>query len=423
MTFPIGAARSRAPLAALAVMPLLAALLAHGGARAGSVPIQEAFEKMDLERLPANLAVNGKDKDAVIEIAEQGQRGKTLHLKAAKDGLIPGLQYTLDPKAYAGKPIRFTFKALFPGKYEPNAEKTWERPRVVFAGKQTEEKTWYWGPPYPKPETAEWQTLSGTATVPADIQNLTLWVRIDRRAAEVWYDDLVLELEPGADPPPEPQAEGGVKPRPLNADELAQKAPARELQATGLYFAPDVAVNVRGTLRKSPVKDAAAGKVLWVGSVSEKLPLPPPGYQYAKGPPAVLGHDADALALLRELPDVLLKEKPAFVLLQPGAMREVPESIKADWTDVAVLCGLFGAVPVVVVPDAAKDDDPLRSSLLGAVQESKLPALDARGEALDKRAEQMLQLASRYVLGLGGDAESGAVTGKTAAKTAEEEEE
>ncbi len=187
-----------------------------------------------------------------------------------------------------------------------------------------------------------------------------------------------------------------------------------------MNFSPEVAAAIRAQLKKG-LKGASKDKVLWAGSGAAKPPVPPAGWTQAAALAALQAGDVTPLDLLRLLPDHLLKEKPAYVFLHQGALKSVPDTLKADWDDVCALCGYFGAVPILVVPEGGPDD-PLRGAIMGVMHEAKVPAMDGSAAEFAQRVEAILRVSAKHILGL--DVGSGpAAPGKPGAPTVEEEEE
>ncbi|GMV81647.1 MAG: hypothetical protein AMXMBFR7_28310 [Planctomycetota bacterium] len=227
-----------------------------------------------------------------------------------------------------------------------------------------------------------------------------------------------------AAPPATPAKPGEAKPAAAPAKpaapDPAQSAPKRELAGSGMHFSPEVAAGIRAQLKKG-LKGASKDKILWAGSGTAKSPAPPAGWAQAAALPALQTGDVTPLDLLRLLPDHLLKEKPAFVFLHQGALKSVPDHLKADWDDVCALCGYFGAVPILVVPEGGPDD-PLRGAIVGVMHEAKVPAMDGSAADFPQRVEAILRLTAKHILGL--DVGSGsAAPGKPGAPAVEEEEE
>jgi hypothetical protein len=186
--------------------------------------------------------------------------------------------------------------------------------------------------------------------------------------------------------------------KPGTPEEAVFRAPKKTLES-GCVFGPEVARYLQHALRKNP---NSAKKILCAGAgwPARELELKPPeGWTLAASPKEITGPNAGPLALLDFLPEALGKENAEVVLLF-GDPRKASPAEKLEWEDVARLCLRLGAIPVLVPPVAAgeNDKDETRQTLLKLAEQPAYPVLEVQPlAAFPQRAGMLVKLFDKHV--------------------------
>lgn len=405
---------------------LLALPALLGRLAAGEIVLTENFDALKLNELPPEWT---KMEPTMLSMVDEEGRGKVLKI-ANSDERYAALVGKINPAKAAGKIVRVTVFAKFPGTYETLADKLWAAPKVLIdvhdaADKSTVTEL------VPQQHKPEWQERKADVTIPPGAKSVTVSLCVQFVTATVYFDNLTLEIvgdAPAAVPPPPapvapaaqatPAAPGPPAPAaPLDPDSpagRAAKAPKKALADDGISFGPDFALNLQ---KIALAKKAAPNTILFVGpGIGEKDPLPKLSSGWTALPlaPKLTGHSATPRHLLEELPKFLLDKKPEVVLLAgdefPGRK---PSSTEAeDWEDVASLCARMGAVPIIAVqPLGAKDEalESIRAAIHKALDIDNLVALSPQpAELYPRRVSALLTLLDRHVFlrGKADDAKS-----------------
>jgi hypothetical protein len=385
-------------------------------ASAGETILFENFDKMDLKNLPSGWSVSKADD---LSIVDEAGRGKVLKISHKGNGW-PSLNFNVDPAKLKGKLVRVSAAVKFPGTYTPMPDKAWARPKffISYKDKGGADKFVSGEPEQNKPD---WQTLFGTATVEPDVGQITASLRIDLVAAEVYFDDFAIEVEPdlnaappksGTAPattnpaatttPPKP-ATGGPATAPAAAgnDALAKSAPKKTFEDGGFLFSPEIAANLQKNVKAGATKNT----VLMIGpglphkDLESKLPEK---WVRVPTPKELMSAAANPRALLAVLPKFLIEHKPEVVVLVPeNAPGRKPSSTEQyDWEDLARICQRLGAVPVLTVPTAAAGEakDDLHAPLMAAAGDSLSPGIDMKAPSVaPRRLLSVLDLLEKHV--------------------------
>lgn len=183
----------------------------------------------------------------------------------------------------------------------------------------------------------------------------------------------------------------------------ADQAPVKSLEEGGVLFSPSIAKNVRKYLTRTGTDKH---EVIFIGpgvSGADKAKLMPPsgnGWTYKSGPETVTKATITGLELMEELPGALSGFKPGIVVIVGVAGRpKILPTDKQDWSDVAVLCLRYGAIPVLAIPASTNEDDPLRWSLRGASSNINVPAVDTGAGTVADRLPSLIKLIEAHVYG------------------------
>ena len=288
----------------------------------------------------------------------QGKVLKILH----KGGDNPELSIRLDLSKVAGHTIRVTAMAKAPAPIKPVDGKPEAQPEIKLTirdkdGADTVTRK------VPVSDKTDWQRFSFLATIDRTASSAMLSVGLNLAAGEIWFDELSIEADPDA------RIE-------LLAD-LAAKATVKKIDLGGSIFNPEIAEAMQKFHehgKPTPNVIGLAGPGLPIPEVEGK---PPTGWSIK----SAKNLDEPPRVLLAHLPEFLGKEKPEIVFLfaDAGSPRKLNALEALDWQDLAKLCGRLGAVPVLVVPIAAgnEDKDALRTALLKAAD-----AVHCRGDRI-----------------------------------------
>jgi len=196
------------------------------------------------------------------------------------------------------------------------------------------------------------------------------------------------------------KAAAPAAPKPVDA---ADSAPVKNLDEGGVLFSPSIAKNVRKYLTR---QGTDKHEVIFIGPgvpATEKAKLMPPsgnGWTYKAGPESVTKATLTGLELMEELPGALSGFKPGIVVIVGVAGRpKILPTDKQDWSDAAMLCMRYGAIPILVIPAAKNDDDPLRWSLRSASSTINCPAVDTGAGTVAERLPSLIKLIETHVYG------------------------
>ena len=376
--------------------------------------LRENFDNFDVKSLPPNwtLQVSGD-----FSTVDEAGRGKVLKINHKGNGW-PSLTAVLDVAKVQGHTIRIAAAAKCPGNYTAVPDKPWARPRLKLVVKGSDGKEREFRAEV-EPNKPDWQSVSATASVDKDAQAIRASLGIDLVAAEVFFDDFVVEVDPDAkvaQPNPNPQpavvnptktsSGTGAQAPPPGGDSAAAKAPKRNLDEGGALFGPEIAAAMMKAAKPGQAPEfklVVVGPGMPMREFEGKVPdkwvrLP------AKDVP---GTTAAPRALLVTLPDVLAKSKPevVFVVGETAPTRKTTMLECLDWEDLARVCLRMGVVPVFAVPPAAPAKDgpigmaeDLRASMIKAASEVNCPAIDLKTTAqVPRLVTQMLGLLDRHV--------------------------
>lgn len=395
----------RIHLAALSLSALGLLGLLGNCARASEVLAMESFDKLELAKLPGGYLSSGAGS---LSLVDEPGRGKVLKIANKPDGW-PFLGVSLDAAKVRGRKVRVSAWGKFPGNYTPVGGKDWARPRMYLAVSVKNQKDpFHFDAKQPlQPGRPDWQQLmTGVATVDAQAEKVEAFVRIDMVAAEVFFDDFVVELDPDeAQAPPKPNdaaPAGAAVPAaaaPAVNEAVAAKAPLKSIDDGGVVFSPQVAVGMQKGLKPgaAPRTLAFAGPGLPLRELEAALPekwkRAPAGKEFS-------GSIATPRNLLAALPELLAKEKPEVIFLAAEAVpaRKPSSTERQDWEDVARLCLRMGAVPVLGVPPGQEGKDDMRAAMLAAAGDAQCPVIDLRGTTqAGKRAAAAIDLLEKFV--------------------------
>ena len=386
-----------------------------GRLAAGEIVLSENFDALNLNELPPEWT---KMEPTMLSMVEEVGRGKVLKI-ASSDERYAALVGKIDPARVAGKIVRVTVFAKFPGTYETLADKLWAAPKVIVevtdaADKATQTEL------VPQQHKPEWQERKNDVTIPAGAKSVTVSLCVQFVTATVYYDNLTLEIvgdapaapvapvvqavqaAPGPPAPPAP-ATPAASLDPESPAGRAAKAPKKALADDGISFGPDFALNLQ---KIALAKKATPNTILYVGpGIGEKDPLPKlsAGWNALPHAPKLTGHAANPRHLLEELPKFLFDKKPEVVLIAGDeALVRKPTSTEAeDWEDVANLCARMGAVPVIVMQTTASKDETLESihsAMRKAIDINNFVALSSQpADLYPRRISALLTLLDRHV--------------------------
>ena len=373
-------------------------------AAGAEVLVSEDFEKLDLKQLPSGWTIVSANDFSIVD---EAGRGKVLRI-SHKGGGWPQLAVALDANKVRGHVVRISALAKFPGGYTPLPDKTWARPKIMLTFKDKDGKDHYCGGDL-EPNKPEWQQVSNSATIDKDAQAIGAYLRIDLVAAEAFFDDFRVELDPDGVAPKTATPAAGTNPKPATGapagNEAAAKAPKRTLEEGGALFGPEIA----GALQKI-VKPGSANSFAVIGPglpLKEMEGKTPDKWTRLPNSKEVAGATAGPRVLLATLPDFLAKSKPevVFVVGEITTTRKTAMLEALDWEDVARVCLRMGVVPVLVVPPAAPAKEgpigmaeDVRTGMTKAAEEAKCPAIDLKTLATVHRlVTQMLGLLDKHV--------------------------
>jgi hypothetical protein len=384
--------------------PLLFVFLLSAAA-AGETLVSETFDKFDVKALPAGWSLSGKD---VAVVPTTSDRGKVLRIASGK-GETTALAFTFDLAKVAGHSLRFSVLAQLPGPYEVPADKPWAKPRVFLTFKSKDGKDVH-AVKAPAAAKPEWQPLSASFAIPKDAQKVTFNLRSDFGQAEVFFDNLTIDMDLDLNAPPpvagaapaKPVAgPAPAKPAEMTSAARAAAAPKKVLEDGGIVFNPEIAVN----LQKRFAKPSATAKTILLagpGLPNKEFDAKPPAtWTLVHAPKEIIGPGAGANALLIALAETLTASKPEVVILvgESGTNRKPAASEEFDWSDVARLCMRLGAVPVFGIPAAASEDpENLRKTMQEAAEEAGCPAVELKVPSVTpKRIAELATLLEKHV--------------------------
>ncbi|HEY3320647.1 MAG TPA: SUMF1/EgtB/PvdO family nonheme iron enzyme [Planctomycetota bacterium] len=186
------------------------------------VLLSEDFEKLDLNKLPQWWTIGPKSQVAIVELPGHG---KVLRIsRKERDRGEAKMTIPIDPALVAGHSLRVSVSACCPLGYTPvPAPDGWAQPRVLLKV-QGDERPCRNLPP----EQRDWQQLvTPLWKIPADAREISVSIGVPFVAAEVFFDDLIIELDP----------EPNTKPPRLSAEAApagADNDPARWAKAVNL---------------------------------------------------------------------------------------------------------------------------------------------------------------------------------------------
>ena len=397
------------------------ALLTASLASAGETVLFENFDKMDLKSLPAGWTIS-KAED--LSIVDEPGRGKVLKISHKGNGW-PSLSFNVDPAKVKGRLVRVSASVKFPGTYTPMADKPWAKPKFFIGYKDKAGNDKFPGGE-PEPNKPEWQNLFGTATLEPDVGPVSASLRIDLVAAEVFFDDFVIEVDPDLNSPPPKSAvapattqapatpatpatttkpaTGGpavtTPPAANTNDALAKSAPKKTFEDGGFLFSPEIAAHLQKNVKAGATKNT----ILMVGpglpqkDLESKLPEK---WTRVATPKEFTGAAANPRHLLATLPKLLLENKPEVVVLVPETTpgRKPSSTEQFDWEDLARICQRLGAAPIITVPTAAADaKDDLHTPVMAAAGDSMTPGIDMKAPSVaPRRLLSVLDLLEKHV--------------------------
>jgi hypothetical protein len=385
----------------LTIWPLAVVLLAPCLGAAETLAAMD-FETLDLKALPAGWFASRPEDMAIVD---EAGRGKILRITHKGNGWAH-LQITLDAAKVRGRTIRISALAKLPGTYQPRPDpkENWAKPRITLTYKDKDGKDQHPGDVAPEPNKPEWQNLARTFTIHVEANDIKVAMRIDLVAAEVFFDNFIIELDPDLSKPP---VTGGTTTpaTPAAPQSPAAKAPKRTLDDGGLLFGPEIAE----ALTKA-VKPGTANSYAIVGP---GLPLreldgkPPEKWTRAPATKETAGLLAAPRRLLPLLPDYISGNKPEVIFLvgEITTTRKLSLYESLDWEDLARLCLRMGSVPVMVIPPAAPSKEgpitmaeDVRTSMIRAATDANCPAIDLKTLAqVPRLVTQMTTLLDKHV--------------------------
>ncbi|MCY3020528.1 MAG: hypothetical protein NTW87_16020 [Planctomycetota bacterium] len=404
----------------------LVALLWVTSGRASEQLVFEDFEKLDLKKLPAGWSItNAGD----FSLVDDPTHGKVLRINHQGNGW-PQLFVQLDPAKVRGHVVRIAASTRFPGGYVPIDKKPWARPKLSLLFKDKSGKDHYLDAT-PEPNKPDWQDIENKTSVDNEVESVSVFLRVDLVAAEIFFDDFSVEMDPDpnsaprkskpaqgagtpavvaqptpsplqpppSQPAPTPPATGGDQTAP------AAKAPKRALEDGGMLFGPEIAAALQKTVKAQTANTYA---LIGPGLPIKELETAKPPDKWTRVPNKdMLGPLASPRRLLPLLPDYIAKNKPEVVFLfgETTTSRKMTMLEALDWEDLARICLRMGVVPVLAVPPAApvKEgpigmQEDLRTSMVKAATDANCPAVDLKTPAqIPRLVTQMVHLLDRHV--------------------------
>jgi hypothetical protein len=399
----------------------------------GEVLFAEGFDTFDLAKPPAQWKVT---QPAELAIIDEAPHGKVLKI-TAKGNTWPSVGVTLDPAKVRGHNIRIACAAKFPNTYIPLADKTWAHPKMMVTYKDKAGKDQYPGEVALQAGRPEWQDLVKIAAIPQDADAIVVFLRVDLVAAEVFFDDFSVEIDPdpnapaakppGAAPSANPllnpnaaqnpganPAQPAAAPKPAPAatgpEAIAAKAPKKALDdGSAVIFGPEVALALQRSVKTGV---ATKNTYAFVGATLPKeleTAKTPPNWNKVASAKEVTGPTATAHNLLTTLPEFIAATKVEAVFIFPDPLpltRKLTMSEHYEWEDVARACARSGAVPVLVIPASANPDpkvtndikDELRNAILQGAAEVVVPVMDLKVPLqLPRRVGVLTEMFDKYV--------------------------
>ncbi|MGD0089862.1 MAG: SUMF1/EgtB/PvdO family nonheme iron enzyme, partial [Planctomycetota bacterium] len=166
-----------------------------------NVLIFEDFEKLNLQQLAAERP-GWKLRDARnFSIVDEPGRGKVLKVSTLGGGLA---EFTigLDPAKVRGHTVRISAWVKFPGSFTPVPTVNYAHPLINMVVIDKEGKPQYLCGLALKPNQPEWQMYQDHAKVDQDAQSVVVNLAIYVVAAEVFFDDVCVEVDPDLNSPP-----------------------------------------------------------------------------------------------------------------------------------------------------------------------------------------------------------------------------
>ena len=160
----------------------------------GRILLQETFDAFNTAALPVVASGRWWLHGSVATVNEPGH-GKVLKI-VQRDGDVSecGISFALDPSLVAGRTIKITVAAKFPGGYAPVPDLAWKRPRLNVNGTDHSGKNlWSLLSTYVEPHRSDWQILTVTGAMPQDLASLNVWL-IAEVPCEVYFDNLGIAL-------------------------------------------------------------------------------------------------------------------------------------------------------------------------------------------------------------------------------------
>lgn len=405
--------------------------------RAGEVLLVEDFEKLDLAGLASSRPnwVAGSPGD--LTIVEEAGHGKVLRINGK--GGWPHLSVPIDVNKVRGHQIRVAAIAKFTGTYTPLPGKDWARPKLQLIVKDKSGKDSYAGADI-QPGKPDWQNVEGVITVDKDADSANVFLRVDLVTAEVFFDDLSIEMDPDlknappktmpagtpvavtpANPTPLPTPAPNKTPAPApgpskapvpapvatGPEAVAKKAPKSTIDDGGILFGPEMAVALQKQIKAGAAKNTFAllGPGIPLKELDAKLPEK---WTRVGSTEKLFGPTAGPRALLAALPDFISKNKPEVIFFfgetVPGP-RKTTSTEHFDWEDVARLCLRMGAMPVIAIspataaaanPAEARED--LRTAMSAAAGDANCPAIDLKVPSqIPRKVAMMTDLFDKFV--------------------------
>lgn len=358
----------------------------------GEMLILEDFDKMDLKTLPAGYNSGSPGDLSVVD--DPARSSKVLKISGKGKDQYPFFAVTLDAAKVKGHSIRLTVMTRFPGNFTPIPDKAWAKPLIQFVTTAKDKKDPIYNSTSIEPNKPEWVETEVTTTIDKDATKVEAILRVDLVAAEVYFDDFSVELDPDPKSPAK-TTKTPVSTTPVAAtvnDAVAAKAPKKALEDAGLNFGPEIA----SALQKALIRGATPNTISMIGpgmplkDLESKLPEKWTRITAAK---EFFGPAAGPRALLSMLPEHLAKDKPEVVyfVAEIAPLRKPTSTEKYDWEDLARLTLRMGAIPVFFLPPAVGGEgkDELRNAMIAGA-EGLCPVVDLKSGALVVRRSAML---------------------------------
>lgn len=345
----------------------------------------EDFESFNLQQLPAGWTI--PDSPGDFSIVDEPGHGKVLKISHKGVGHAK-LTVTLDAAKVNGHDIRLSALAKFPGAYTPIPEKPWARPKILLTFKDKDGKEQNEGRDL-EPSKPEWLTVSARSLIPKDAQSATASLSISLVAAEVYFDNFCVEVDPDLNslPPTAKAAAGAAGAAAAASGNPAERAPRKTLDSGGVLFGPEIAAAMQKAVKpRGSYTFAVVGPGL---APKEFEAAPPEKWTRLPGGKDLNDPAASPRNLLGLLPLTLAAQKPeqrpevVFVIGETTTKRKTGALESLDWEDLARVCLRMGAVPVLAVPPSppAKEGpvtmpDDQRTVMLRAAGEVNCPVVD-----------------------------------------------